>query len=100
MPFQITGDELYELFGKFGAIKRISLGNKPETRGKAFVVFEDIYDAKAALEKLNGYAIGGRYIVVLYFQPGKGQFANQDAQKKKAEVDALKQRFGVPGSGN
>ena len=39
-----------------------------ETRGTAFVVYEDIYDAKDALDHLSGFNVGGRYLVVLYFQ--------------------------------
>ena len=43
-------------------------GDTKETRGTAFVVYEDIYDAKDALDHLSGFNVGGRYLVVLYFQ--------------------------------
>ena len=43
-------------------------GETKETRGTAFVVYEDIYDAKDAVEHLSGFNVGGRYLVVLYFQ--------------------------------
>ena len=33
------------------------------------MVYEDIYDAKAAVDHLSGFNIGGRYLVVLYYQP-------------------------------
>ena len=35
-------------------------GNAPDTRGTAFVVYEDIYDAKNALEHLSGFNVLGR----------------------------------------
>lgn len=81
LPFKITNEELYEIFGKYGDIRQIrmyvfviaqyflySRGDTKETRGTAFVVYEDIYDAKDAVEHLSGFNVGGRYLVVLYFQ--------------------------------
>ena len=41
LPFSITADELYAIFGKYGAIFQIRLGDKDkDTRGTAFVVYE------------------------------------------------------------
>ena len=45
-----------------------SRGNSPETRGTAFVVYEDIFDAKNACDHLSGFNVCGRYLVVLYYQ--------------------------------
>jgi hypothetical protein len=45
LPFKITAEEMYDIFGKFGAIRQIRLGNAADTRGTAFVVYEDIFDA-------------------------------------------------------
>merc|ERR1719215_1244944 len=55
------------------------LGDRKDTRGTAYVVYEDIYDAKSAVDHLSGFNVGGRYLVVLYYQPEK--------LKKKAEAD-------------
>lgn len=55
---------MYDVFGKYGAIRQIRLGTAPRTRGTAYVVYEDIFDAKNACEHLNGFQVGGRYIVV------------------------------------
>lgn len=46
----------------------ISSGNTPETRGTAFVVYEDIFDAKNACDHLSGFNVCNRYLVVLYYQ--------------------------------
>jgi pre-mRNA branch site protein p14 len=47
-------------------------GNAKGTRGTAFVVYEDIYDAKNAYDHLNGFQVGGKYLVALYYQPDRG----------------------------
>lgn len=71
LPLKISAKDMYEIFGKYGAIRQVRRGNTVETRGTAFVVYEDIFDAKNALEALNGYHILGRYLICLYFQPNK-----------------------------
>ena len=71
LPFKITAEEIFELFGKYGAIRQIRLGNENSTRGVAFVVYEDIFDAKSACEHLSGFNFGGRYLTILYFQTTK-----------------------------
>lgn len=81
LNYQITGDDLYELFGRYGSIRQIRLGNEPKTKGTAFVVFDDVMDAKNALDHLNGFHMQERYIVVLYHMPAK-----QDAAAAKAEL--------------
>ena len=38
LPFRITAEELYDIFGKYGAVFQIRLGEKSrDTRGTAFV---------------------------------------------------------------
>jgi len=71
LPFNATGDEIYALFGKYGAIRQVRLGTAKDAKGSAYVVFEDIYDAKAAADHLSGFNVGGRYLIVLYFNPAK-----------------------------
>jgi pre-mRNA branch site protein p14 len=46
-------------------------GTINETKGTAFVVYEDIYDAKKAVDHLSGFNVAGRYLICLYYQPGK-----------------------------
>jgi pre-mRNA branch site protein p14 len=55
LPFKISDKDMYEIFGKYGAVRQIRRGNTAETKGTAFVVYEDIFDAKTAVEKLNGF---------------------------------------------
>jgi hypothetical protein len=44
LNYQITGDDLYDLFGRYGSIRQIRIGNEQKTKGTAFVVFEDVMD--------------------------------------------------------
>ena len=67
LPFKITAEELYDIFGKYGAIRQIRRGNTGKTKGTAFVVYEDIYDAKNAVDHLNGFNVAGKYLIVLYY---------------------------------
>jgi len=94
LPFKITSEEMYDIFGKFGAIRQIRLGNSPDTRGTAFVVYEDIYDAKTAVDHLSGFNVCGRYLVVLYYQQTKMQ-KRQDTEREMKELSAMRAKLGI-----
>ena len=55
------------------------------------MVYEDIYDAKAAVDHLSGFNVGGRYLVVLYYQPAKFQQREQ-RQEKEQELQLLRKK--------
>lgn len=42
-------------------------GTTGDKKGTAFVVYEDIFDAKNAVDHLSGFNVAGRYLVVLYY---------------------------------
>lgn len=69
LPLKASADDLYEIFGKYGPIRQIRRGNALKTRGTAFVIYEDLLSAKRSVDALNGFHIGGRYLVCLYYQP-------------------------------
>lgn len=94
LPFKITSEEMYDIFGKFGAIRQIRLGNAQDTRGTAFVVYEDIYDAKNAVDHLSGFNVCGRYLVVLYYQQVKMQ-KRMDAERELKELAEMRARLGI-----
>jgi len=79
---------MYEIFGKYGAVYQIRLGDAKDTKGTAFVVYEDIYDAKNAVDHLSGFNVGGRYLIVLYYQPAKFS-SKADTEEKLKEMEQL-----------
>lgn len=85
---------MYDIFGKFGAIRQIRLGNSATTKGTAFVVYEDIFDAKNACEHLSGFNVCNRYLVVLYYQPHKA-FKKINKELKKEQIEILKTKYGI-----
>lgn len=75
-------------------------GDKNDTRGTAFVVYEDIYDAKAAVDHLSGFNVCGRYLIVLYYQPSKmnptdGNNIAEINAAKKQEIDSIRSQHGL-----
>jgi len=94
LPYKITAEEMYDIFGKYGAIRQIRVGNTPETRGTAFVIYEDIFDAKNACDHLSGFNVCNRYLVVLYYQASKA-FEKLDAQKKEADLQKMKEKYNL-----
>lgn len=71
LPYNMKSDELYDLFGRYGPIRQIRVGDQQTTKGSAFVIYEDIYDARNALEKLQGFKVLDRFLVVQYFRQRK-----------------------------
>lgn len=67
------------------------MGDQKDTRGTAFVVYEDIFDAKRAVDHLSGFSVGGRYLVVLYYQPAKFQ-KRQQVQQQQEELEELRRQ--------
>ncbi|KAH8197941.1 hypothetical protein TruAng_007891 [Truncatella angustata] len=63
LSYTVTPEDLFELFGKFGPIRQVRQGIATNTKGTAFVVYEDVMDAKQACDKLNGFNFQGRYLV-------------------------------------
>lgn len=94
LPYKITAEEMYDVFGKYGAIRQIRTGTGKETRGTAYVVYEDIYDAKQACEHLSGFNLLGRYLIVLYWQPGKVT-KRVALEKQREELDRLKAQYSL-----
>lgn len=71
LPHKISQEELYDIFGRYGSIRQLRKGNGTKTKGTAFVVYDDIYDAKRALDNLNGFNVAGKYLICLYYQQSK-----------------------------
>ncbi|KAJ3437841.1 splicing factor 3b subunit 6 [Anaeramoeba flamelloides] len=94
LPYKITSEEMYDIFGRYGGIRQIRLGDKNKTRGTAYVVYEDIIDAKNACEHLSGFHVRGRYLIVLYHKEKKKERKPIDVKRQK-EINALRQKYGL-----
>ncbi|KAL1533049.1 splicing factor 3B subunit 6-like protein [Salvia divinorum] len=66
LPFNIMSKEMYDILGKYAAIRKICIGTKEDTRGTAFLVYVDIYDAKTAIDHLFGFNVANRYLIEKY----------------------------------
>eukprot|EP01017_Pseudomicrothorax_dubius_P001150 TRINITY_DN0_c3680_g1_i1.p1 TRINITY_DN0_c3680_g1~~TRINITY_DN0_c3680_g1_i1.p1 ORF type:complete len:116 (+),score=15.38 TRINITY_DN0_c3680_g1_i1:44-391(+) len=93
LPYKISAEELYDIFGRYGPIRQIRKGVAGATKGTAFVVYEDIFDAKHAVDQLSGFNVAGKYLIVLYYQPHK-MLGKTDIMKKADDLAALKAKLG------
>eukprot|EP00741_Cyanophora_paradoxa_P005601 tig00000912_g5429.t1 len=94
LPFKITAEEMYDIFGKYGPIRQIRMGMAPDTRGTAFVVYEDIHDAKNACDHLSGFNVCNRYLIVLYYSQQK-QTKKMDTKKEQEALAKAAKAYGV-----
>ena len=92
---------------------QIRQGIANNTKGTAFVVYEDVMDAKSACDKLNGFNFQNRYLVgkscrvparghqhltppaVLYHQPEKMIKAANDLAERQENLEKLKRQHGI-----
>ncbi|KAF2773761.1 RNA-binding domain-containing protein [Teratosphaeria nubilosa] len=95
LSYQVTPEELFDLFGKFGPIRQIRQGIANNTKGTAYVVYDDVMDAKSACDKLNGFNFQNRYLVVLYHQPEKMLKAQSDLAERQENLEKLKREHGI-----
>ncbi|KAF3401722.1 Splicing factor 3B subunit 6 [Penicillium rolfsii] len=111
LSYNVTAEQLFDLFGKFGPIRQIRQGIANNSKGTAFVVYEDVHDAKQACDKLNGFNFQSRYLVaairtldesfsdtlnlVLYHQPEKMVRSKEGIQERQENLERLKQQHGI-----
>merc|ERR1711977_587604 len=88
LPFDICSEKIYEIFGKYGPIRHIRIGNTKNTKGTAYVVYEDIFDAKAACELLSGFNVQNRYLIILYHH-NRPKMENQNQTSRKLEKNRV-----------
>lgn len=72
LSFDTNEDGIYEAFGDFGDIQRVTLPTDRDTgapKGFGYVQFGSVEQATKALESMNGQQLGGRTIRVDYAPP-------------------------------
>ena len=97
LPYNVDTPTLFDLFGKHGPIRQIRAGTTNNTKGTAYVVYEDVMDAKNACDRLNGFNFMNRYLVVLYHQPEKMKVttATEDIAARQENLEKMKQEHGI-----
>ena len=97
LAYDIDSAALFDLFGKFGPIRQIRAGSSNTTKGTAYVVYEDVLDAKQACDKLNGFNFKNRYLVVLYHQIEKmaKMETKEDIAARQANLERIKKEHGI-----
>ncbi|RJE25945.1 hypothetical protein PHISCL_01714 [Aspergillus sclerotialis] len=89
LNYNITAEQLFDLFGKFGPIRQIRQGIANNSKGTAFVVYEDVHDAKQACDKLNGFNFQNRYLVEKMLR------SKEDLAERQENLERLKQQHGI-----
>lgn len=77
LPDNVTIEDLRNLFGLFGVVHKIRIGNVRVTHGEAFIYYRTIFDAKNALEYLSGRIVWNRRLSVMYYY-GNDAFKDRD----------------------
>ncbi|KAF2874821.1 RNA binding domain-containing protein [Massariosphaeria phaeospora] len=69
--YEVTEEQLKRVFSRFGSIKSIKVlfDNRGLSRGFGYIEFENINDAKAAVENLDMQVFEGRNLVVQFTKP-------------------------------
>ncbi|KAL5101523.1 hypothetical protein RYX36_005850 [Vicia faba] len=73
---------------------KIGIETNKDIRDTAFVVNEDIYDAKTTVDHLSGFKVTNRYLIVLYYQQEK-MSKKFDQKKKEDEIARMQEKYGV-----
>ena len=92
LPFKATGADLYKIFARYGKIRQVRIGNGKTTKGTAFVVYNEISEARTAMDALAGFNVDGRYLVVYFFHPSRKRAA-PELDKQRQEVEELRNRY-------
>ena len=72
LPFEITEDELKEIFAQIGSVASVRIITDAMTgrsKGFGFVEMENEEDANKAIEQLNGSEVQGRVLKVAPANP-------------------------------
>lgn len=84
LPYDVTEDQVHAMFVAIGQVASVQLITDRDTgqsKGFAFVEMPNDAEAAAAIQKLNGSAVGSRTLVVNEARPkenrGGGGFGNR-----------------------
>ena len=83
LPYEVTNDQLKELFSKAGVVDSVNVFTDSfsgRSKGFGFIEMSTDEEAVKAIEMFNGYALGGRSIVVNEARP-KPEYKSGDSHR-------------------
>lgn len=106
LSFYTSEEQIYELFGKCGTIKRIIMGLdrfKFTPCGFCFVIYETPQEAKNAIKYFGGTKLDDK-VITIDMDPGfedgrqfgRGKSGGQVSDEMRFEFDASRGGFGLP----
>lgn len=90
----VTGETLYRVFHKYGALRQVRVGNTPETENTAIVIFESVFDSQRAQSHLNGLVVkkGAKPMIVNFFDERKIARAKKAEKQRRQRQEQLSAR--------
>ncbi len=96
LPFTTTEEDLFEKFSDFGRISsvHIPVDDSKRNKGYAFINFEQIDDARLAMDTMDGEDFQGRLIHILPSRPAADQMHGVDSSEMtyKERQDLARQK--------
>lgn len=93
---------LYSLFTRYGKVLEVIVLRRDGLRGQAWVVFQDVQAATAALQSLNGFAFFGKDLVIEYAKEKSDRIAKREGtyvpkakRQKKVTATAAENQSGL-----
>lgn len=86
LPYEATNSQLEELFSQVGKVQSVNVITdrySGQGKGFAFVEMETAEEAQKAIEKLNGYNLNGRSIVVNEARPQEDRGSKKNYSSKR-----------------
>ncbi|KEG12811.1 putative pre-mRNA branch site protein p14 [Trypanosoma grayi] len=88
------GEELYKVFGSYGAIQQLRIGSDGTTKGCAIVVYELCEAASAALEALNDFKVEkDRYLRVSVYDEVRDRKALERRKRRREMKEEYKRNI-------
>lgn len=95
LPYTVSTEALYELFGNFGNIHQIRIPDNEQNKGTCFVIYNNLANANTASKSLNGINFQGRYLVSLLYSVDKSKLSKEDIIYRKEQLENLKIKYSI-----
>lgn len=76
VPNDITKEQILKMFSKYGTVVQVRIGNRPDTAGSIFVIFQTIDSAVLAFQNMNGFYYKKKYMKIKFYQPFFKAYSN------------------------